>query len=170
MFSYNVHIGMKIIAAIFVGIFLVLYAGLNWDNQKSSEQVKVEYVIDGDTIIVEGKRKVRYIGVDAPEIIYATNTGDKSYRCFAKESLIANEKIVEGKTVKLVKDVSDKDKYGRLLRYVYSGDIFVNEYLVKNGFAVSEPIFPNLEYSRLFYNSQKMASDKKIGLWSKCAK
>src|SRR3989338_7868321 len=94
-------------------------------GQACLTQVKVIRVIDGDTIEIEGKIKVRYIGVNSPE----------SEQCFANESYLENKKLVEGKTITLVRDVSDKDKYGRLLRYVYADDQFVNEYLIKNGFA-----------------------------------
>ena len=69
---------------------------------------RVTQVIDGDTIRVEGGYKVRYIGIDTPEMGEA----------FGMEAWQANRKLVEGKKVRLERDVSETDKYGRLLRYV----------------------------------------------------
>jgi len=126
---------------------------------------KVIRVIDGDTIEIEGKIKVRYIGVNSPE----------SEQCFANESYLENKKLVEGKTITLIKDVSDKDKYGRLLRYVYidpstsSGQvIFVNDYLIKNGFAKIMMIKPDIKYSQQFKDGQGEAKINNIGIWGKC--
>lgn len=118
----------------------------------------VTRVIDGDTIEIEGKIKVRYIGINSPEID----------QCFANESYLENKKFVEGKTVTLVKDVSDKDKYGRLLRYVYVGDQFINEYLIKNGFAKLMTIKPDIVFSQQFKEDQSNAKNNGIGIWSTC--
>ncbi len=118
----------------------------------------VTHVIDGDTIEIEGKIKVRYIGVNSPEID----------QCFAEESYMENKKLVEGKTVSLVKDISDKDKYGRLLRYVYVGDQFVNEYLITNGYAKIMVIKPDIKYYQKFKSLEKQAKENNLGMWNKC--
>lgn len=119
---------------------------------------RVLSVIDGDTIIIEPNVKVRYVGIDAPEVD----------ECFAEESLAENKKLVEGKTVKLEKDVSDKDKYGRLLRYIYIDGLFVNEHLIKQGFAKNMGIKPDLRYYQLFKGAQTEAKDFSRGLWQAC--
>lgn len=88
----------------------------------------VTAVIDGDTIIVDlngTSYRVRYIGIDTPE------TGDVC----GSEATSANAALVGGQTVRMVKDVSETDRYNRLLRYVYVGDTFVNGVLVANGWA-----------------------------------
>lgn len=88
----------------------------------------VTRVIDGDTIDVriggEGYR-VRYVGVNTPE---------SDELCYS-EARSANARLVEGRTVRLVRDQSNTDRYGRLLRYVYVGDRFVNAELVRDGWA-----------------------------------
>ncbi|GAF76144.1 unnamed protein product, partial [marine sediment metagenome] len=76
-------------------------------------------MIDGDTIIIEGDYRVRYIGIDAPEIY-------PELEACGMEALEVNRALVEGREVRLEQDVSETDKYGRLLRYVYVDDIFVN--------------------------------------------
>ena len=70
--------------------------------QTSSQELKVLRVIDGDTIVLENAEKVRYIGVDSPEI-------GKGNECFAEEAKIKNEELVLGKVVRLVNDVSERD-------------------------------------------------------------
>ena len=76
------------------------------------ESVVVKRVIDGDTIELSDGRKVRYIGINAPEM----TDKRKGILCFANMAKEKNKKLVEGKTVEMEKDVSDKDKYDRLLR------------------------------------------------------
>jgi len=94
----------------------------------------VTRVIDGDTIevsIAGESYKVRYIGIDTPEL------DDKrpKFCALAQEATRYNRELVKGKTVRLEKDISETDQYGRLLRYVYVGDIFVNAELVRQGLA-----------------------------------
>lgn len=134
----------------------------------SRQTVKVVRIIDGDTIEIEGKKKVRYIGIDTPEI-YHDATGKKTgEQCFAGESYLENKRLVEGKTIILMKDVSDKDKYGRLLRYVYVDDIFVNDYLLKNGFAKLMTIKPDIKHSLQFKEAQIKAKTENLGIWKMC--
>ena len=95
---------------------------------QDGEGAKVLRVIDGDTIDVEinGERqRVRYIGMNTPE---------RNEPCY-EEATTANVELVQGKTVMLVKDTSETDQFDRLLRYVYVGDTFVNEELVRKGYA-----------------------------------
>ncbi|MEK7096853.1 MAG: thermonuclease family protein [Patescibacteria group bacterium] len=122
------------------------------------QTILVTRVIDGDTIEIEGNIKVRYVGINSPE----------SEQCFSNEAYLENKKLVEGKTVTLIKDVSDKDKYGRLLRYVYLNDLFVNDYLIKNGFAKIMMIKPDIKYYQEFKIGEKEAKEKKFGIWDKC--
>lgn len=140
------------------------------------QTVLVTRVIDGDTIEIEGKIKVRYIGVNSPEI-YHDSTGKKTgEQCFANEAYLENKKLVEGKTITLVKDISEKDKYGRLLRYVYLGDpstssgqaLFINDYLISNGFAKLMTIKPDIKYSVNFKEAQNKAKENNLGIWNKC--
>lgn len=79
------------------------------------DTVKVKRVVDGDTIELENGERLRYIGIDTPETKHPT----KPVQCYGEDAYQINKKLVEGKTVKLVKDISEVDKYKRLLRYVY---------------------------------------------------
>jgi len=91
-------------------------------TNNNKETVQVKRVIDGDTIVLSDDRKVRYIGIDTPEIHHP----QKAVQCFGTEAARFNKELVEGKEVTLQKDISDTDRYGRLLRYVWVNDIFVN--------------------------------------------
>ncbi len=126
-------------------------------------QATVKRVIDGDTIELEDGQKVRYIGINTPEI---STTSAKT--CFGKEAAVKNMEFVEGKTVRLEKDVSETDKYGRLLRYVWVGDVFVNEMLVKQGYAQVSTYPPDVAHKDEFLSAQKIAQEGNIGLWSGC--
>lgn len=130
--------------------------------------VKVVRVIDGDTIEIEGKIKVRYIGINTPEIYHDTTGKKTGEQCFADNAYLENKKLVEGKTITLIKDVSEKDKYGRLLRYVYVGDLFINDYLMTNGYAKIMMIKPDIKYYQQFKIEEKDAKEKKLGIWDKC--
>ena len=92
----------------------------------------VTRVVDGDTIVLSNGERLRYIGVDTPE----TKHPKKGLQCYGKEASAFNKKLVEGKKVKLEFDVQQKDRYGRLLAYVYLEDgTFVNAELLRKGYA-----------------------------------
>lgn len=132
------------------------------ENEKiASELFKVASVVDGDTIKLENGQVVRYIGIDSPETVHPS----KPIQCFGKEASQKNKELVEGKEVRLEKDVSETDKYGRILRYVYVGDTFVNDYLVRNGFASSYSYPPDVKYQDQFKKAEEDARNGKKGLW-----
>ncbi len=100
-------------------------------------------VIDGDTIEVEmggQHHRLRYIGVNTPE---------RGEPCYG-EAKVANERLVGGGAMTLVRDVSDTDRYDRLLRYVYVDGRFVNEALVREGFAENSVWSPDTRYADHF--------------------
>lgn len=125
---------------------------------------KVSRVIDGDTIEIEGGERVRYIGIDTPETVDPR----KPVQCFGVEASNKNKELVAGKTVRLEKDATDRDKYKRLLRYVYVGDDFINLELVKQGFAYSYSYPPDIKYQDQFLQAQQEAEKNKSGLWTAC--
>ncbi len=131
--------------------------------------VRVTRVIDGDTIGVEiGSliEKVRYIGINAPETVDPR----KPVQCFGAEASQRNKELVESKLVRLEKDVSDRDKYGRLLRFVYLPDGgFVNFELVKEGYASASAFPPDVKYAAEFVAAEKYARGAKLGLWGACS-
>jgi endonuclease YncB( thermonuclease family) len=115
-------------------------------------------ITDGDTITVEidgQKYKLRYIGIDTPEI----------NESFFNESKAANATLVSGKQVLLVKDTSETDRYDRLLRYVFVGDIFVNNNLVKEGYALANNYPPDTNCSSFFEGSEDSARLAMLGIW-----
>ena len=125
---------------------------------------KVTRVVDGDTIEIEGGEKVRYIGVDTPETVDPR----KPVQCFGIEASKKNKELVEGKTVRLGKDITDRDKYSRLLRYVWVDDLFVNLELVKQGFANSYSYPPDIKYQKEFLAAETEAREAQRGLWKAC--
>lgn len=147
-------------------------ASLDQNINDNSSAVLVTRIIDGDTIVIEGGQKVRYIGINTPETVHPT----KPVECYGHEASNKNRELVEGKKVILEKDVSETDKYGRLLRYVYlpsgqtdESDIFVNDYLVKEGYANSSSFPPDVKYQDKFVNSEKEARGNNRGLWAACS-
>lgn len=119
------------------------------------ETARVEQVIDGDTIFIVGGERVRYIGIDAPEM------GEPFYY----EAKRFNEQMVAGRCVKLEKDVSCRDDYGRLLRYVYVDGIFVNGELVRNGYALAKGYPPDTKYQAYLEKMEDEAKRLRKGLW-----
>lgn len=131
---------------------------------KYGEFIKVIKVLDGDVVILENNEKLRYLGISVPEL----STTEKN-ACFSLEAANENQRLVEGKKIRIEKDVSERDKYGRLLGYVYLEDgTFVNMELIKNGFAVAAPYAPDVSKANLFKEIEKEASANKLGLWGKC--
>lgn len=141
----------------------------NWASPLPSPTLyMVERVVDGDTIVVqiEGKSEtLRLIGIDTPETVDPR----RSVECFGKEASTHMKTLLEGAQVHLTKDVSDRDRYGRLLRYVYKDDIFINEQLVRDGYAEASAYPPDVKYQELFSAAESEARENKRGLWSDTA-
>ncbi|MFH1484555.1 MAG: thermonuclease family protein [Chloroflexota bacterium] len=119
---------------------------------------KVSRVVDGDTIVIQGGQRVRYIGIDAPEA-----RGEP--QAFGQQATEVNRSLVEGKLVRLEKDVSETDKYGRLLRYVYVNGTFVNAELVQRGYARAVSYPPDVRYQDYFRALEREAREAVRGLW-----
>ena len=124
----------------------------------TESQVKVVRVIDGDTIEIAGGAHVRYIGMDTPEIY-------SGVEFYGPEAKAKNIELVEGKLVTLEKDVSETDKYGRLLRYVYVDGVFVNGELVRLGYAEAVSYPPDTRYQWQLEQLEKEAKAAKRGIW-----
>ena len=122
-------------------------------------------VADGDTVRVriDGGReeRVRYIGIDTPEV-----TSDE---CFAAEAAEYNGRLVAGRRVRLVLDAEERDRYGRLLAYVYAGDRFVNAELLRNGYAQPLTVPPNVRFEDRFRRLAREARREGKGLWASCS-
>ena len=129
----------------------------------------VTEVTDGDTIELGDCRRIRYLGIDTPETVHP----EKPVECYGPESSDINKQLVLGKKVLLFKGNKDKDMFGRSLRYVVltENSIFINHYLVENGFAkvYEKYIEDNIEsvYNNLKEGELK-AKQNNIGRWGKC--
>lgn len=124
-------------------------------------------VVDGDTIEVEiGSRtdSVRYIGVDTPESV----APGQPVECFGKRASEYNRRLVEGERVRLVPGAERRDRYGRLLAYVYLDGLFVNAELLRRGLAETLTFAPNDDFALRFERIQQAAANAGRGLWGRC--
>jgi len=138
-----------------IALALVLTLLVSGCARVTDGAVLVTRVIDGDTIEIEGGYRVRYIGINAPE------RGEFYYW----EALQANRDLVEGKKVWLEGDIEDRDRYDRLLRYVWVDNTMANAELVRLGYAYSYAYPPNLKYQTYLLQMEKEAREHGWGLW-----
>ncbi len=129
-------------------------------------------VVDGDTVHVrlgDGRvEKVRYIGIDTPESVKPGTP----VQCYAKAASARNAELVDGERVTLRTDAEARDRYGRLLAYVYRDrdDLFVNLALASEGYAVPLTIPPNVAHAEEFRAAAAKARRADRGLWQACAR
>lgn len=143
---------------------------LDFDKSTSQKEgpYKVSKVVDGDTldIIIDGKtERVRLIGINTPEVVDPR----KTVECFGKEASDKAKETLSGKSVYIESDSSqgDKDKYGRLLRYVFiDEDIIFNKMMIEGGFAYEYTYEVPYKYQEEFKRAQKDAELNKRGLWA----
>lgn len=142
--------------------------------QVDQKLVPVVKVVDGDTIdvMIDGQKKsVRMIGINTPETVDPR----RPVQCFGVEASNETKRLLTGKKVLLTKDVSETDKYDRILRLVYlpldDGQmLFVNDYLVRQGFANNYTYPPDIKFDEQFKLAEQEARENKRGLWGKCQK
>ena len=118
--------------------------------------VGVKEVTDGDTIVLRNGEKVRYIGIDTPE----------RDNPFFREASQANQQMLEGGRIKLEYDRDRRDRYGRLLAYVWADTLLINAELIKMGMASVYLFAPNLKYRDRFIALQREARQRGEGIWS----
>jgi micrococcal nuclease len=148
-------------AHLLVPLLLVLAAS---STSAGSIEGTVVRVVDGDTIFVRlGDRieKIRYIGVNSPEIHHPIKGEEPGGRAAAE----VNRRLVQGHHLRLELDVRTRDRYGRLLAYVWAGDTMVNAELLRLGYAQVMTVPPNVRYQDLFMRLQREARDANRGLW-----
>ena len=123
--------------------------------------VQVARVIDGDTLLLSNGQRVRLIGVDTPELHHPL----KPVQYFAREASEFTRKMVEGKRVRLEYEPRKRDKYGRLLAYVYLEDgTFLNAEIIKQGYGFAYTKYP-FRYLDAFRQYQREAREHERGLW-----
>ncbi len=125
----------------------------------------VSRTIDGDTIRLSNGERVRLIGVDTPE----TKHPRKPVQCFGKEASAFTRKMVQKRYITLEFDWQLRDRYGRLLAYVYrsSDKFFLNYQLVRQGYGFAYTRYP-FKYMKKFVAAERYARQHKLGLWGKC--
>ncbi len=133
-------------------------------NAKGNAGLVVASVTDGDTVVLADGRRVRYIGVNAPEISHGGKPGEP----WGPEAKAWNARMVSGKGVSLKNDAEEKDRYGRTLAYLYLSDgAFVNGKMVADGYAYCLPVPPNTGRMEELLALQRAAMDAKRGMWGK---
>ena len=140
-----------------------------------NEYLYVERVVDGDTLKLSNGERVRLIGIDTPEVHQsdkllrdAKKSGKdvKTIQSLGQKASDFVKSMCAGKKVRLEFDVQKKDRYGRLLAYVYLEDgAFVNAKILEEGYAQTLTIPPNVKYAEKFVELQRNARDNRKGLW-----
>ncbi len=159
----------------FLTLFLFAFALLlsscsNESLNASPNSATVKRVVDGDTIeiAIGGKtERVRLIGVDTPETKHPT----KGVECYGPEASAYTEQLLPtGTALRVERDIEARDKYGRLLLYVYTADsnVFVNWDLVMNGYARPMVFEPNTAHKADFAQAATQAELRNVGLWQAC--
>ena len=148
---------------------VALLLGRGGDSHASTLHGQVVRVVDGDTIQVRldggATERVRYIGIDTPESVKPGTP----VQCFAKKASHFNAGLVAGRDVTLKTDAEERDRYGRLLAYVYAGPEFVNRELVARGYARTLTIPPNVAHADEFAALARRAREAGLGLWRACS-
>lgn len=130
-------------------------------SHSNAESYKIKKVIDGDTLLLTNGEYVRLIGVDTPE----TKHPQKPVEYFGREAYLFTKRMVEGKQVRLEFDWQKRDKYGRLLAYVYLMDgTFLNAEAIKQGYGFAYTKYP-FKYLELFRKYEREARENRRGLW-----
>lgn len=145
--------------------------GLNGHRSSDAAHATVEHVVDGDTVdltFATGVERVRLLGIDTPETV-KPNT---PVQCFGPEASARTKALLApGASVRVARDAEARDRYGRLLLYVYrSADgMFVNRALVAGGYARILSIAPNTAHASELSAAATTARRTGRGLWSRCA-
>jgi micrococcal nuclease len=160
---------LRTFAVFFAAVYLLFEAPGCRGNPYFSEDTEmgiVKTVIDGDTIEFANGKKVRYIGIDTPEIRRREGK-DWVFRpdIYGIEAKERNAALVGGKPLRLKFDIEKQDKYGRYLAYVYANGVMVNYTLVREGFATVHTFPPNIRFYKKLVEYQREAFNARRGLW-----
>lgn len=147
-------------------ILLVVLAAI-FSSSTASANHKVVRVYDGDTVLLENGTRMRYLGIDTPEVDHEGGRSD----VMAEEARDVNRKLVEGKRVTLEYDQEKVDSHGRRLAYLFlpNGEM-VNAILVRRGLAQVMSIRPNLKYRDMLVGCQREAMTEGVGIWRSLSK
>ena len=147
-----------------LSIFIVLFNVFICMASANKTHYTVNYIYDGDTILLYNNIKIRYIGIDAPEIGHENDV----HEYMALQSRDMNTNLVHNRDIYLEFDKEKRDRYGRLLAYVFCPDgEMINTVLLKHGLAWIMVVPPNLGHFPAFLKAQRHAISKKLGLWQR---
>jgi micrococcal nuclease len=132
----------------------------------AGDTAQVRRVVDGDTVLLTSGERVRLIGVDTPESVKPGTP----VQCYARRASAFTHRLLDGAAVRLVHDAERRDRYGRLLAYVYRArdGLFVNAALVRDGYARVLTIAPNTAHAAEFRALASAAEHAGKGLWGAC--
>jgi len=143
-------------------IRIVMLVVLSASQAYAQEWCQVRWVDDGDTIVLDDGRRVRYIGINAPEIAHENKTAEP----FGRQAASFNRQLVSHRFVRLEMDKEIHDAYGRVLAYVFLPDgRCVNQLMIEKGYACCLPKPPNLKYAKKLLDAQNRAMMMEKGIW-----
>ncbi|SFH83466.1 thermonuclease family protein [Planctomicrobium piriforme] len=167
----------RILPALLLFIVVVLAGARVWEAQRETESVsgsgtavenggrivQVRRTVDGDTLLLESGERVRLLGVDTPE----TKIPEQPPEPFGQAASDFTAKLVTGQRVRLEFDRERFDQYGRTLAYVYVGDLFLNEELIRQGLSPAQLQYPfRSDMKRRFSQAESAAKEERKGIWS----
>lgn len=175
------YLRFAIILGIIIGILFIVYKTLpqfrfqrsptisntiTITNSPTNDIVQetVTFVYDGDTVQISDGTHVRLIGIDAPEIAHDTSVP----QCFATESAKLLKELILGQKISIGGDKQKQDVYGRMLAYVWADDVFINDFMVRQGYAKAMPIKPDVMYASQLRQAENEAKKAGRGLWHQC--
>ena len=169
------HVAVARLAAVLALLLAACGGTSSPPSRAEAGRARVVRVVDGDTIVVRlaageargSEEKVRLIGIDTPE----TADPRATVECFGRDASRRTATLVPpGTTVRLVRDVEARDRYSRLLAYVYraSDGLFVNLALVAEGYAAVATYPPNVAHAEAFAAAARRAQEGGRGLWGRC--
>lgn len=163
----------KSIHIIALAIATLLYFGLK--APAKDVYLYVERVIDGDTLKLSNGQKVRLIGVDTPELHYSDKLlrdvkkslkDIKTIQELGEKAFDFTRELCLNKKIRLEYDVEKRDRYKRLLAYVYLEDgTFVNAKILQEGYGQVMTVPPNVKYAEYFAKLEREARKSNRGLW-----
>ena len=148
-------------------------AALQASLPSGAKPAELVRIVDGDTIVVRisgqsGQETVRLVGIDTPE----TKKPDTPVQCYGKEATSYTTKLLTGQKIWLERDVSDRDQYGRLLRYVWieqgGAYLLANEQIVALGYGTARDYHPDTRYHDRLFAALANARTQRLGMWGSC--
>jgi micrococcal nuclease len=158
---------LRILVAVALSLLVSCSSGATTENEVLITVLKV---IDGDTVDIDIKgntERVRLIGVNTPETKHPT----KPIECFGPEaSAYLTQLLPKGTHVRIERDIEARDRYGRMLLYLYreSDNLFINLDLVSHGYGTPMSIEPNTFHRNDFVHAAALAETTNVGLWKAC--